>query len=136
MDIYLPKLVRAGLRVAIVDEPMENQVKSTQVHDSKQEREAEDRMAALTKQLNDRLVSIKPISSLEKTHYDAEKDVVFIAPRESYDSYTDYAHDIAIALVASTGSQQRLDRGDRSASQLDNAEKYEDLVRELSMQEQ
>ena len=132
LDIYLPKLVRAGLRVAIVDEPMENQVKSTQVHDSKQEREAEDRMAALTKQLNDRLVSIKPISSLEKTHYDAEKDVVFIAPRESYDSYTDYAHDIAIALVASTGSQQRLDRGDRSASQLDNAEKYEDLVRELS----
>ena len=132
LDIYLPKLVRAGLRVAIVDEPMENQVKSTQVHDSKQEREAEDRMAALTKQLNDRLVSIKPISSLEKTHYDAEKDVVFIAPRESYDSYTDYAHDIAVALVASTGSQQRLDRGDRSASQLDNAEKYEDLVRELS----
>ena len=33
LDIYLPKLVRAGLRVAIVDEPMENQVKSTQVHD-------------------------------------------------------------------------------------------------------
>jgi len=132
LDTYLPKLIRAGLRVAIVDEPLENNIKTTQHQETRQEREAEERMNALAKQLNERLVPIKPTSSIERTHYDADKDVILVAPKDSYDTYTEYAHDFAVALVASTGSKERIDRGERSASQLDNAEKYENLVRELS----
>ena len=40
LDVYLPKLVRAGLRVAIVDEPLKNDIKTSKMQESKQEKEA------------------------------------------------------------------------------------------------
>lgn len=132
LDVYLPKLVRAGLRVAIVDEPLKNDIKTSKMQESKQEKEAADRMKVLVEQLNKRLVPVKSASSLERTHYDATRDAVLVAPQESYDNYTDYAHDMAVALVAATGSESRLNRQVRSAIQPENAEKYERLVQELS----
>ena len=75
LDVYLPKLVRAGLRVAIVDEPLKNDIKTSKMQESRQEKEAEDRMKVLVEQLNKRLVPVKAASSLERTHYDAAKDI-------------------------------------------------------------
>ena len=132
LDVYLPKLVRAGLRVAIVDEPLKNEVRTSKIQETRQEKEAEERMKVLVEQLNKRLVPVKPASSIERTHYDSAKDAVLVSPLESYDSYTDYAHDMAVALVASTGSEKRLNREVRSVTQPENAEKYEHLVQELS----
>ena len=132
LDVYLPKLVRAGLRVAIVDEPMKNEVRTSMIQESKQEKEAEERMKVLVDQLNKRLVPIKAASSIERTRYDSAKDIVLVSPLESYDSYTDYAHDMAVALVAATGSEKRLNREVRSVTQPESAERYERLVQELS----
>ena len=132
LDVYLPKLVRAGLRVAIVDEPLKNDIKTSKMQESRQEKEAEDRMKVLVEQLNKRLVPVKAASSLERTHYDAAKDAVLVSPQDSYDNYTDYAHDMAVALVAATGSENRLNRQVRSVAQPENADRYERLVQELS----
>ena len=132
LDAYLPKLVRAGLRVAILDQPIESSARLTKMQMSEQEKAADERLKSIVSQLNKTLVPIKPVSSIERTHYDVADDAVHLASVESYESYTDYAHDLATSLAAATGSEKRLDRAARTSHDEDYTEKHEQLVQELS----
>ena len=131
LDVYLPKLIRAGVRVAIVDDPKYLNVKTTLTNDSKQEKEASERMKGLVEQLSKTLVPIKLTSSLERTKYDKDSDRVMVAPRASYETYTEYAHDLLTAVVASTGTENRMNREARSGLAPEDAAKYELLVQEM-----
>jgi hypothetical protein len=131
LDVYLPKLIRAGVRVAIVDDPKYQNVKTTLTNDSKQEKEASERMKGLVEQLSKTLVPIKLTSSLERTKYDKDSDTVMVAPRASYETYTEYAHDLLTAVVASTGAENRMSREARSGLAPEDAAKHELLVQEM-----
>ena len=132
LDVNLPKLVRAGLRVAIVDQPYEDNVRTSKIYLSEQEKAAEEQMKGIVAQLTKNLVPVKAASATEHTHYDAADDSILLASTESYETYTDYAHDLAISIVAATGSEKRLDRAGRIGHDADYAEKHEQLIQELS----
>ena len=132
LDVNLPKLVRAGLRVAIVDQPYEDNVRTSKIYLSEQEKAAEEQMKGIVAQLTKNLVPVKAASATEHTHYDAGDDSIHLASTESYETYTDYAHDLATSIVAATGSEKRLDRAGRIGHDADYAEKHEQLIQELS----
>lgn len=132
LDVYLPKLVRAGLRVAIVDQPIEDNARTTKIQLSEQEKAANEQIKGIVAQLTKSLVPIKTASAIEHTHYDATDDTIHLASAEAYETYTDYAHDLATSIVAATGSEKRLDRAGRIGHDEDYAEKHEQLIQELS----
>ena len=132
LDVNLPKLVRAGFRVAILDQPVEDKVRTTRIQLSEQEKAADEQMKGIVAQLTKSLVPIKTASAIEHTHYDAAEDSIHLASAETYETYTDYAHDLATSIIAATGSEKRLDRAGRIGHDADYAEKHEQLIQELS----
>ena len=99
---------------------------------SEQEKAANEQIKGIVAQLTKSLVPIKTASAIEHTHYDATDDTIHLASAEAYETYTDYAHDLATSIVAATGSEKRLDRAGRIGHDEDYAEKHEQLIQELS----
>ena len=83
----------------------------------------------------DNLVPIRRDAS-GVSHYDAQRDAVYMAPQKSYGSYEDYVRDLVRLVVTATGHQQRLARegmavdGEKEPSE--DAARQEQLVVELA----
>ena len=83
----------------------------------------------------DNLVPIRRDAS-GVSHYDAQRDAVYMAPQKSYGSYEDYVRDLVRLVVTATGHQQRLAREgmavDGGKKPSEDAARQEQLVVELA----
>ena len=131
LDTYLPKLVRAGLRVAICDALDDNTQQKKQAEGIYKEADA--LVKAIQKQ--DDKVQVNP---LLETEYDYEsKGLCFSNSRKSaYGKEVETAsvrvNDIYRAAIAYTGAEDRLNRVGQSGLSAVDAQKYDRLVAELA----
>lgn len=83
----------------------------------------------------DNLVPIRKDAS-GVSHYDAQRNAVYMAPQKSYGSYEDYVRDLVKLVVTATGHQQRLAREgmlmDGGKKPSEDAARQEQLVVELA----
>lgn len=83
----------------------------------------------------DNLVPIRRDAS-GVSHYDAQRDAIYMAPQKSYGSYEDYVRDLVRLVVTATGHQQRLAREgmamDGGKKPSEDAARQEQFVVELA----
>lgn len=126
LDTVLPKLVRAGNRVAIVDAQEDSKIAMNVV-----DKERAHELTAFTKAISEQMLSIKkqPAGTGNITTYKATDDTIY---QGVSDSYYEQAHDIVKAIVAATGSSERLNRINHHVVSPEDAQKHEQLVQELA----
>ena len=131
LDVYLPKLVRAGYRIAICD-----QLSDTK-EDKQQAKVIYNQTDKLVKALQkmDEQVMVNPLVS---TGYDVKSDCLcFNNSRNAMtgkekDKAIERSSDIYRAAIAYTGAESRLNRNAPESLLPADAEKYERLVQELA----
>ena len=131
LDIYLPKLVRAGLRIAICDalvDPKQNEKEAKPIYDQV------DELVTALKKSDDRI----QVNPLLLTDYDSNDDGLLInnsrkaAVGEEKETAIERANDIYRAAIAYTGAPQRLNRQNQPDMTPAEAHRYDRLVQELA----
>ena len=131
LDVYLPKLVRAGYRIAICDQLADTK------EDKQQAKAIYNQTDKLVKALQkiDERVQVNPLVS---TGYDAKSDCLcFNNSRNAMtgkekDKAIERSSDIYRAAIAYTGAESRLNRKAPEGLLPADAERYECLVQELA----
>ena len=131
LDVYLPKLVRAGYRIAICD-----QLSDTK-EDKEQAKAIYDRADKLVKALQKIDESVK-VNTLLSTGYGSKSGCLYINSSRNAmvgkekDKAVERSCDIYRAAVAFTGAECRLNRKTPEELLPADAQKYERLVQELA----
>ena len=134
LDTYLPKIIRAGKRVAFIDSPKEKKV-SISVQDN-------------TAILNKAYSTAKAVADqsgmkyerkmvVQDAKYEKEDDKIVVSGMSEKTADENHAtlykaNDIYRAVVAAVGSEERLDRSGRNSYLPEDDAKHEKLVQELA----
>lgn len=134
LDIYLPKLIRAGERVAICDQ-LETKKTVSKGFDAKA---ILNKAYATAKEVAKQSgMQYERVMVLQDAKYDSKEDKIIVSGmkgevgNEKMDALYK-ANDIYRAVVAATGTENRLDRSGRNTLLPEDDAKHEQLVRELA----
>lgn len=134
LDTYLPKLIRAGERVAICDQ-LESKKTVSQGFDAKA---ILNKAYATAKEVSKQSgMQYERVMVLQDAKYDSKEDKIVVSGmkgevgNEKMDALYK-ANDIYRAVVAATGTENRLDRSGRNNLLPEDDAKHEQLVRELA----
>lgn len=134
LDIYLPKLIRAGERVAICDQ-LETKKTVSKGFDAKA---ILNKAYATAKEVAKQSgMQYERVMVLQDAKYDSKEDKIIVSGmkgevgNEKMDALYK-ANDIYRAVVAATGTENRLDRSGRNNLLPEDDAKHEQLVRELA----
>lgn len=134
LDTYLPKLIRAGERVAICDQ-LESKKTVSQGFDAKA---ILNKAYATAKEVAKQSgMQYERVMVLQDAKYDSKEDKIVVSGMKgevgNEKMATLYkANDIYRAVVAATGTENRLDRSGRNNLLPEDDAKHEQLVRELA----
>lgn len=134
LDTYLPKLIRAGERVAICDQ-LESKKTVSQSFDAKAIlNKAYATAKEVTKQSG---MQYERVMVLQDAKYDSKEDKIVVSGMKGEVGNEKMAalykaNDIYRAVVAATGTENRLDRSGRNSLLPEDDAKHEQLVRELA----
>lgn len=134
LDTYLPKLIRAGERVAICDQ-LESKKTVSQGFDAKAIlNKAYATAKEVTKQSG---MQYERVMVLQDAKYDSKEDKIVVSGMKGEVGNEKMAalykaNDIYRAVVAATGTENRLDRSGRNNLLPEDDAKHEQLVRELA----
>lgn len=134
LDTYLPKLIRAGERVAICDQ-LESKKTVSQSFDAKAIlNKAYATAKEVTKQSG---MQYERVMVLQDAKYDSKEDKIVVSGMKGEVGNEKMAalykaNDIYRAVVAATGTENRLDRSGRNNLLPEDDAKHEQLVRELA----
>lgn len=134
LDTYLPKLIRAGERVAICDQ-LESKKTVSQSFDAKA---ILNKAYATAKEVAKQSgMQYERVMVLQDAKYDSKEDKIVVSGMkgevENEKMAALYkANDIYRAVVAATGTENRLDRSGRNNLLPEDDAKHEQLVRELA----
>lgn len=134
LDTYLPKIIRAGNRVAFIDSPKEKKVSVP----------VQDHTAILNKSYSTAKavadqggMKYERIMVVQDAKYDKEDDKIVVSGMSDKTADENHAtlykaNDIYRAVVAAVGSENRLDRSGRNSFLPEDDAKHEKLVQELA----
>ena len=134
LDTYLPKLIRAGERVAICDQ-LESKKTVSQSFDAKA---ILNKAYATAKEVAKQSgMQYERVMVLQDTKYDSKEDKIVVSGMKGEVGNEKMAalykaNDIYRAVVAATGTENRLDRSGRNNLLPEDDAKHEQLVRELA----
>lgn len=134
LDTYLPKLIRAGERVAICDQ-LESKKTVSQSFDTKA---ILNKAYATAKEVAKQSgMQYERVMVLQDAKYDSKEDKIVISGMKGEVGNEKMAalykaNDIYRAVVAATGTENRLDRSGRNDLLPEDDAKHEQLVRELA----
>ena len=134
LDTYLPKLIRAGERVAICDQ-LESKKTVSQSFDTKA---ILNKAYATAKEVAKQSgMQYERVMVLQDAKYDSKEDKIVVSGMKGEVgnekmSALYKANDIYRAVVAATGTENRLDRSGRNNLLPEDDAKHEQLVRELA----
>lgn len=134
LDTYLPKLIRAGERVAICDQ-LESKKTVSQGFDAKA---ILNKAYATAKEVSKQSgMQYERVMVLQDTKYDSKEDKIVVSGMKGEVGNEKMAalykaNDIYRAVVAATGTENRLDRSGRNNLLPEDDAKHEQLVRELA----
>ena len=134
LDTYLPKLIRAGERVAICDQ-LESKKTVSQGFDAKA---ILNKAYATAKEVAKQSgMQYERVMVLQDAKYDSKEDKIVVSGMKGEVGNEKMAalykaNDIYIAVVAATGTENRLDRSGRNNLLPEDDAKHEQLVRELA----
>lgn len=134
LDTYLPKLIRAGERVAICDQ-LESKKTISQGFDAKA---ILSKAYATAKEVSKQSgMQYERVMVLQDAKYDSKEDKIVISGMKGEVGNEKMAalykaNDIYRAVVAATGTENRLDRSGRNNLLPEDDAKHEQLVRELA----
>ena len=134
LDTYLPKLIRAGERVAICDQ-LESKKTVSQSFDAKA---ILNKAYATAKEVAKQSgMQYERVMVLQDAKYDSKEDKIVVSGMKGEVGNEKMAalykaNDIYRAVVAATGTENRLDRSGRNNLLLEDDAKHEQLVRELA----
>ena len=132
LDTYLPKLIRAGERVAICDQIGTTNDAQRRIAANNIYAKAEPLVSALLKQNN--VVNLP----FYDTHYDVKDDMLCLSKRgllpfgKEVSTALTYVNDSFRAAAAYTGAESRLNRVSSNTMLPGDVEKYDRLVSELA----
>ena len=134
LDTYLPKLIRAGERVAICDQ-LESKKTVSQRFDTKA---ILNKAYATAKEVAKQSgMQYERVMVLQDAKYDSKEDKIVVSGMKGEVGNEKMAalykaNDIYRAVVAATGTENRLDRSGRNNLLPEDDAKHEQLVRELA----
>lgn len=134
LDTYLPKLIRAGERVAICDQ-LESKKTVSQSFDAKA---ILNKAYATAKEVAKQSgMQYERVMVLQDAKYDSKEDKIVVSGMKGEVGNEKMAalykaNDIYRAVVAATGTESRLDRSGRDNLLPEDDAKHEQLVRELA----
>lgn len=134
LDTYLPKLIRAGERVAICDQ-LESKKTGSQSFDAKA---ILNKAYATAKEVAKQSgMQYERVMVLQDAKYDSKEDKIVVSGMKGEVGNEKMAalykaNDIYRAVVAATGTENRLDRSGRNNLLPEDDAKHEQLVRELA----
>lgn len=134
LDTYLPKLIRAGERVAICDQ-LESKKTVSQGFDAKA---ILNKAYATAKEVSKQSgMQYERVMVLQDAKYDSKEDKIVVSGMKGEVGNEKMAalykaNDIYRAVVAATGTENRLDRSGRNNFLPEDDAKHEQLVRELA----
>lgn len=134
LDTYLPKLIRAGERVAICDQ-LESKKTVSQSFDAKA---ILSKAYATAKEVAKQSgMQYERVMVLQDAKYDSKEDKIVVSGMKGEVGNEKMAalykaNDIYRAVVAATGTENRLDRSGRNNLLPEDDAKHEQLVRELA----
>ena len=134
LDTYLPKLIRAGERVAICDQ-LESKKTVSQGFDAKA---ILNKAYATAKEVAKQSgMQYERVMVLQDAKYDSKEDKIVVSGMKGEVGNEKMAalckaNDIYRAVVAATGTESRLDRSGRNNLLPEDDAKHEQLVRELA----
>lgn len=134
LDTYLPKLIRAGERVAICDQ-LESKKTVSQSFDAKV---ILNKAYATAKEVAKQSgMQYERVMVLQDAKYDSKEDKIVVSGMKGEVGNEKMAalykaNDIYRAVVAATGTENRLDRSGRNNLLPEDDAKHEQLVRELA----
>lgn len=134
LDTYLPKLIRAGERVAICDQ-LESKRTVSQSFDTKA---ILNKAYATAKEVAKQSgMQYERVMVLQDAKYDSKEDKIVVSGMKGEVGNEKMAalykaNDIYRAVVAATGTENRLDRSGRNDLLPEDDAKHEQLVRELA----
>lgn len=134
LDTYLPKLIRAGERVAICDQ-LESKKTVSQSFDAKA---ILNKAYATAKEVAKQSgMQYERVMVLQDAKYDSKEDKIVVSGMKGEVGNENMAalykaNDIYRAVVAATGTENRLDRSGRNNLLPEDDAKHEQLVRELA----
>lgn len=134
LDTYLPKLIRAGERVAICDQ-LESKKTVSQSFDAKA---ILNKAYATAKEVaKQSSMQYERVMVLQDAKYDSKEDKIVVSGMKGEVGNEKMAalykaNDIYRAVVAATGTENRLDRSGRNNLLPEDDAKHEQLVRELA----
>lgn len=134
LDTYLPKLIRAGERVAICDQ-LESKKTVSQSFDAKA---ILNKAYATAKEVAKQSgMQYERVMVLQDAKYDSKEDKIVVSGMKGEVGNEKMAalykaNDIYKAVVAATGTENRLDRSGRNNLLPEDDAKHEQLVRELA----
>lgn len=134
LDTYLPKLIRAGERVAICDQ-LESKKTVSQGFDAKA---ILNKAYATAKEVAKQSgMQYERVMVLQDAKYDSKEDKIVVSGMKGEVGNEKMAalykaNDIYRAVVAATGTENRLDRSGRNNLLPEDNAKHEQLVRELA----
>lgn len=134
LDTYLPKLIRAGERVAICDQ-LESKKTVSQSFDAKA---ILNKAYATAKEVAKQSgMQYERVMVLQDAKYDSKEDKIVVSGMKGKVGNEKMAalykaNDIYRAVVAATGTENRLDRSGRNNLLPEDDAKHEQLVRELA----
>lgn len=134
LDTYLPKLIRAGERVAICDQ-LESKKTVSQSFDAKAILNKAYATAKEVAKQSD--MQYERVMVLQDAKYDSKEDKIVVSGMKGEVGNEKMAalykaNDIYRAVVAATGTENRLDRSGRNNLLPEDDAKHEQLVRELA----
>lgn len=134
LDTYLPKLIRAGERVAICDQ-LESKKTVSQSFDAKA---ILNKAYATAKEVAKQSgMQYERVMVLQDAKYDSKEDKIVVSGMKGEVGNEKMAalykaNDIYRAVIAATGTENRLDRSGRNNLLPEDDAKHEQLVRELA----
>lgn len=134
LDTYLPKIIRAGNRVAFIDSPKEKKVSVPVQDHTAILNKAYSTAKAVADQSG---MKYERIMVVQDAKYDKEDDKIVVSGMSDKTADENHAtlykaNDIYRAVVAAVGSENRLDRSGRNSFLPEDDAKHEKLVQELA----
>ena len=134
LDTYLPKIIRAGNRVAFFDSPKEKKVSVPVQDHTAILNKAYSTAKAVADQSG---MKYERIMVVQDAKYDKEDDKIVVSGMSEKTADENHAtlykaNDIYRAVVAAVGSENRLDRSGRNSFLPEDDAKHEKLVQELA----
>lgn len=134
LDTYLPKIIRAGNRVAFFDSPKEKKVSVPVQDHTAILNKAYSTAKAVADQSG---MKYERIMVVQDAKYDKEDDKIVVSGMSEKTADENHAtlykaNDIYRAVVAAVGSEKRLDRSGRNSFLPEGDAKHEKLVQELA----